>query len=143
MPEFSMPRILAVSTLRGFCWTLIAIFLSAFLSASFESLPSLSITRIQQSLAFAVFAAIFGSPILILFGLPIHLLFFRLRITSAYAYISSGFMCGVLTTLLFRPFGDDPILSLIKQAFFLGGFGVLASFVFWFVAVKKSGLIKK
>jgi hypothetical protein len=136
MLEFNTSKFFVISTLKGFCWAFVAIFLAAFLSASFGGFPSLSITRVQQSLAFGVFTVIFGSPILIIFGLPIHLLFFRLRITSVYYYISSGFIGGVLAVVILRPFGEDPISSLVKQALFLGGFGVLASFVFWLAAVK-------
>ena len=87
--------------------------------------------QVEMGIAFGAFAMIFAAPILLLFGVPIYAILFYLEIASLWVYLSLGFVGGALMVLLFRPFGDDPIASLINQSILLGCFGVLASFVFW------------
>jgi len=141
MPEYNKPIGFVFSTLRGFFWEIIAVFVVAFLFVSLEDFPSFSMIRVQRGLAFGVIAVVFGTPILLVFGFTVHAILFHFKIMSIYVYVCFGFLGGLLTLLLFRPFGDDPISSLINQAMFFGGFGFLASFVFWIFAVKKRGCI--
>ncbi|MGQ3171931.1 MAG: hypothetical protein ACT6R9_14820 [Methylophilus sp.] len=127
----------AFYTLCGLFWSLVAIFFFAFISIVLEGFPSTSIIRIERAFAFGLLAVIFGTPVLLLFGIPLHIVLSSLRMTSLWYYVGGGLLGGVLTVLIFRPFGNDPIQSLVVQSLHMGGFGILASLVFWVFSVKK------
>lgn len=141
--EIGKTRSLILSSIGGVLGALVAIFLAILFSGVFENLRSLSIVNIEIAVAFGVFAMIFGAPILILLGIPIHVALSYHRVTSVWIYLGCGFAGGSLTTLLLKPFGDDPIASLVTQSVLLGCFGILASFVFWIIAVKWMRRVKQ
>lgn len=133
----------AFYTLFGLFWSLVTIFFAAFISIALEGFPSTSVIRIERGFSFGVLAVIFGTPVLLLFGIPLHIILFSLRRTSVWYYVGCGLLGGVLTVLIFRPFGNDPIQSLVVQSMYMGGFGILAGLVFWFFAVQKMAQDRK
>jgi len=141
--EIGKTRALILSSIGGIFGALVAIFLAILFLGAFENLHSLSIVKIEITVAFGVFAMIFGAPILILFGIPVHVILSYHKVTSVWIYVGCGFAGGCLTTLLFKPFGDDPIASLVTQSILLGCFGTLASFAFWIIAVKWMRRVKQ
>jgi hypothetical protein len=88
------------------------------------------------ALGFSLLAAVYATGILLLWGLPFHLLLSIFKMRSSFAYVLIGALGGPVLLLIFRPFGVDPIDKTLVQMFIFYCFGILASLVFWFFAVR-------
>lgn len=115
---------------------LISIFLLFFIPSILGGLLTMSILPVLHGIGLGFFAVVYSFFVVVLWGVPSHLVFIYFRVKAVWLYLASGFLGGPLFLILVRPFGVDPVETLLRQIAFLGGFGLLASFVFWYVAVK-------
>ena len=71
-------------------------------------------------------------------ALPVHFILTKLRWYSAVPYVAAGFVVPALIVLSFyAPEFRDPIEAAGWSAFY-GGFGLIAAWAFWAVAVRGS-----
>ena len=116
--------------------SLMSIFLLFFIPSALGSLLTMSVHTLMYGVGLGFFAVVYSFFIVIFWGIPIHLILTYFGIKSISSYLVSGFFGGPLFLILFRPFGVDPIDTLMRQIAIMGGLGLLASFVFWYFAVK-------
>ena len=122
--------------LLGSAASVAAVFVVITVPSLLGGLLTQSMNTIEKGIGLGFFAAAYSAAILAIWGLPSHFLFVVFRKNSVFNYLVSGLLGGPMFLLVFRPFGYDPIETLIKQVALLGFFGVLASFVFWYVGVR-------
>ena len=133
-------RRLRVSLKRTFL-ACIASLASVFFLSSSLSLLGGWLGNSSQSIAYGfglgLFAVIYAFFVMILWGIPAHLMMVYFRVRSVFWYLASGVLGGPLLLIIIRPFGKDPVETLFWQVLVFSGVGLLAALIFWFVAVRK------
>ena len=80
---------------------------------------------------------------LVLVGLPVHFLFQKFSIRTAFPYCIIGMSFPIGIVLYFQPYGSDPLPQLAGQAILSGVVGCVCAYTFWLEAVKKGNLRQK
>jgi hypothetical protein len=111
------------------------VFLIGVISSLFVVSPNYY-DSVLVPLGISLFSAVYATGVLLIWGLPVHLILSFLKMRTSFAYVSTGALGGPLFLLVFRPFGEDPIDTTLVQALIFYCFGILASLVFWFFAVR-------
>jgi len=93
---------------------------------------------IESVLAFSSVFALFTLIVMLLWGLPIHLLLQKKNKTHIFYYIVAGGIPGLIVVGVFKPFGQDALQHLVVQSLYLVAIGIVAAMVFWSIAVLAS-----
>ena len=117
--------------------SLMLVFLIFAIPSTLDGLLTMSIHPVLHGVGLGFFALVYSFFVIVLWGIPIHLCFLYLGIKRVWHYLISGFLGGPLFLIFIRPFGVDPLETLIRQIAIVGGLGLLVSFVFWYVAVNR------
>lgn len=112
------------------------VFLAFFIPSILGGVLTMSMHPIAIGVGLGFFAVVYSCFVIALWGVPSHLFFLYFKIRAVWAYLISGLVGGPLLLVIVRPFGMDPLETLLKQVALLGGFGLIAAFVFWYVAVR-------
>ena len=126
--------------LVGSIFAIVAAF-ALFFIPGFVTTPS--VLGFQFSLALGTFVAIVTAIALLLWGLPLHFALSKAKIRSGFAYALAGFIAGPLYVFVFKPFGLDPLASLLRQSLICGVSGVTSALVFWVVVVRPNQSFKQ
>ena len=84
----------------------------------------------------AILTVPIAGAVLLVWGLPVHFALSAAGQQSVWWYASAGFVPAPLAVFAFKPFGADPLPTLISQSLYFGMFGVTGALVFWWLVVK-------
>lgn len=90
------------------------------------------------ALLIATMASIIGLIVILLWGVPVHLLLKNYKKTQLHWYLISGVFPSFIIVFVFLPFGKDTLNELLIQSVVLGIVGALAAGVFGFFANRKN-----
>lgn len=122
---------------------LFAVFLSILSVFVCSMLASLLDREFYENMGFSAamlisaYTAAAAFVVLLVWGIPVHLLLRRMSKKSIFYYLGAGFLPGAVLVLLLKPFGHDPNAMLAIQSLHLGALGAIAAAVFWFAIRRK------
>lgn len=118
----------------------LTVFVVTFVVAAIDSIGS--DYPIGISLMIASVAVIVALIVMVVWAIPVHLLLQKYSRSNVAWYIFSAVIPSFAFVYIFKPFGHDTNLDMLRQALFCSFAGGLGAIAFWFITVYRQRITR-
>ena len=119
---------------------MLTVFVVTFVVAAIDSIGSDYPAGISLMIAFV--AAVVALIIMIVWAIPVHMLLQKYNQSNVAWYILAAVIPSFAFIYIFKPFGHDTNLDMLKQALFCSFAGGLGAIGFWFITVYRQRITR-